>query len=583
MKSRAEAGEEWPGSREKEWPKQEVRALRQALKDVPAVMEKNERFRRVSALVGGTHSKKECYDKYKELKAEAKFKQTISRNNSAVAAEASNSCRDHRAPKKNTRATNDDGDVALPVGDEFPQTTAAIRRKDEVESASTAAGSLAASAGNRLLSVRNSMFSSSSSHSTEALGQQQQRQQQQQKQQLSMTSSTFSSVPSEPREDVKSDSGTELGIGCSASRAEKRCESFDQIKTVARSSHVTAPCGEELIMKVEDVGEVEFEDFCPEEELPEADQHYAAGVAQARRGGSYGCADRAGRNSQEQSSPARAEIGRDRGKAPERWAVTETEANGARALVFGDPLKRFNDAWSEQGFYFCAVDGLRYGLVQAEGGPCGVLAAVQAFLLEDMVFGNCSGCEWRNPKRSQRERSLASALTSIIWRAGDGNTATLALSEGSATVQRSNHYRPDGYTERLKLYRVGSRRALEGLVLDNLSHYTKKKASRGVGVILLVYSCIFGRGTEAVREDMDRGFGEAPTLMANHGYASQELVNLVLLGRAHSNVFDGHHVMGEENTGRKVEGREGRPGVAGGESASDRVVLTGVPERGRVG
>ena len=50
--------------------------------------------------------------------------------------------------------------------------------------------------------------------------------------------------------------------------------------------------------------------------------------------------------------------------------------------MFGDRSKSFNDAWREQGFYFCNVDGLRYGLVQAEGGPCGVLAAVQAFILE---------------------------------------------------------------------------------------------------------------------------------------------------------------------------------------------------------
>ncbi|CAN0584442.1 unnamed protein product, partial [Ectocarpus sp. 12 AP-2014] len=62
--------------------------------------------------------------------------------------------------------------------------------------------------------------------------------------------------------------------------------------------------------------------------------------------------------------------------------VTEVQANGVRELVFGNPSKRFNDAWREQGFFFCGEEFLRYGLVQVEGGPCGVLAAVQAFLLE---------------------------------------------------------------------------------------------------------------------------------------------------------------------------------------------------------
>lgn len=45
---------------------------------------------------------------------------------------------------------------------------------------------------------------------------------------------------------------------------------------------------------------------------------------------------------------------------------------------------------------------------------------------KEMVFASRAGCEWRNPKRSQRERSLASALSTIIWRAGDGNTGEKA-------------------------------------------------------------------------------------------------------------------------------------------------------------
>ncbi|CAN0505460.1 unnamed protein product, partial [Ectocarpus sp. 8 AP-2014] len=163
-----------------------------------------------------------------------------------------------------------------------------------------------------------------------------------------------------------------------------------------------------------------------------------------------------------------------------RTAVTELQANGVRELVFGNPSKRFNDAWREQGFFFCGEEFLRYGLVQAEGGPCGVLAAVQAFVLEDMIFGDCAGCDWRNPKKPQRERSLTSALSTIIWRAGDGNTgafSVLAVSEGGATVQRSSRYRPDGFTERLKLIHAGSRSALEGVVRDNLHHYTNRKVT----------------------------------------------------------------------------------------------------------
>ncbi|CAN0478775.1 unnamed protein product, partial [Laminaria digitata] len=44
---------------------------------------------------------------------------------------------------------------------------------------------------------------------------------------------------------------------------------------------------------------------------------------------------------------------------------------------------------------------------------------------------------------------------------------------------------------------------------------------QGHGVILLVYSCIFTRGLDTVRGDMDNSFGEPSTMMAHHGYASQ--------------------------------------------------------------
>lgn len=50
---------------------------------------------------------------------------------------------------------------------------------------------------------------------------------------------------------------------------------------------------------------------------------------------------------------------------------------------------------------------------------------------------------------------------------------------------------------------------------------------KGHGVILLVYSCLFTRGLEQVRRDMDNGFGTPTTMMARHGYASQ--VGLFLL------------------------------------------------------
>ena len=53
---------------------------------------------------------------------------------------------------------------------------------------------------------------------------------------------------------------------------------------------------------------------------------------------------------------------------------------------------------------------------------------------------------------------------------------------------------------------------------------------------------------------MDAVAGERRCLVDRHGYASQEAVNLLLLGRAHSNVFDGERVLGAERRGKRGVG-----------------------------
>lgn len=62
------------------------------------------------------------------------------------------------------------------------------------------------------------------------------------------------------------------------------------------------------------------------------------------------------------------------------------------------------------------------------------------------------------------------------------------------------------------------------------------------GVILLVYSVILTRGISNIQNDMDL---EGNTLINEHGYACQELINLMLVGEARSNVHDGDRDLGD--------------------------------------
>ena len=79
-------------------------------------------------------------------------------------------------------------------------------------------------------------------------------------------------------------------------------------------------------------------------------------------------------------------------------------------------------------------------------------------------------------------------------------------------------------------------------------------APDGLGVCLFTYSLILTRGIQGIAEDMDAlGMaGEPPSLIGRHDYAAQELVNLLLFGRAHSNVFDGRKDMGGDMVLRGV-------------------------------
>ena len=77
-------------------------------------------------------------------------------------------------------------------------------------------------------------------------------------------------------------------------------------------------------------------------------------------------------------------------------------------------------------------------------------------------------------------------------------------------------------------------------------------------VIAFLYSALLTRGFGNVREDMDSG--DLP-LMAAHGYCSQEMVNLLLVGKAASNTFDDDMVLD------------------GGGGGSSRTVLKGIPFR----
>ena len=185
-------------------------------------------------------------------------------------------------------------------------------------------------------------------------------------------------------------------------------------------------------------------------------------------------------------------------------------------LIFGSsPLEDDVSRWQQQGFVLTS----NFVLEQTHGGPCGILATVQAFMLIDLIFKS------NNPVRNFNElmkrdhalvtQSLVRALLAILNRAGRENHPQTQIN-----LIQWNEEKCKFFSSPLK----DPSELISFTLLDFLA-------------TLIVY-----RGIETTKSDMD---DISNPLISRFGHCSQEILNLVLFGRATSNVFDGEENLGE--------------------------------------
>ncbi|XP_029356817.1 probable ubiquitin carboxyl-terminal hydrolase MINDY-4 isoform X2 [Echeneis naucrates] len=206
-----------------------------------------------------------------------------------------------------------------------------------------------------------------------------------------------------------------------------------------------------------------------------------------------------------------------------------------KVLLLGSSLNCFSVEWRNQGFTFSEAHDLRYGIVQKKGGPCGVLASIQAFVLKKLLFENTEntneGLARLRPFSNTRRQCLVLAMAEILWRAGEEKQATVAISSGRNNFTPRGHYKSEGVLEKLTYFTVDNIMDLQLLLEQHIDQFETSM----LGCILMTISAILSRSIEKVKEDMDM---PTTTLIGAHGYCTQELVNLLLCGRAVSNVFD---------------------------------------------
>ncbi|CAI5534476.1 unnamed protein product [Closterium sp. Naga37s-1] len=251
-------------------------------------------------------------------------------------------------------------------------------------------------------------------------------------------------------------------------------------------------------------------------------------------------------------------------------------------MVFGrSPPAATLSQWSRQGFRFSDDPATSLGLVQREGGPCGVLAPVQALLLKYLLFppmpahpadscppsasaalaagGAASGGasagqqggqagEGRKADEGGWEeddmRALVLAMAESLWVPSRGQRVVIAAVSPHRLAALATSASQQPLTSP-----ISDVKSLQGAVrvrhLAGASHADVAKALHRLfpvfesdfGALLLLFSALLSRGLERVQEDRDDP--EPPLVTRPFGHASQEIVNLLLCGEAVANVFDG--------------------------------------------
>ncbi|XP_054712220.1 probable ubiquitin carboxyl-terminal hydrolase MINDY-4 isoform X3 [Uloborus diversus] len=172
-------------------------------------------------------------------------------------------------------------------------------------------------------------------------------------------------------------------------------------------------------------------------------------------------------------------------------------------------------------------------------GPCGVLAAVQANVLLELLFGSSNiplDSGLLRPKLIDKRRALSQALCSILWQAGEKKSAVYAVRRKTAIIDDNiaeNVLKKDGLLEYLHLKYFKSKDDLLEYLYNYISEMMKNDCE---SCVLFLYSVILTHGIEKIKKEMDVPESH---LIGNDGYCSQEIVNLLLTGKAVANLFDG--------------------------------------------
>ncbi|CAM8938988.1 unnamed protein product [Rhodiola kirilowii] len=253
------------------------------------------------------------------------------------------------------------------------------------------------------------------------------------------------------------------------------------------------------------------------------------------------------------------------------------KANQLFSMIFGESVsKGILAQWTNQGIRLSTDQETSMGLVQHEGGPCGVLAAIQAYVLKYLIFfpeqlakdaesqklaftrmqenENLASNYFASLTEDEKARALVKSIGEILFLCGSQRRAVIAT---LSVVGRIDDSSDENQKDEMIAH------ALDGLTFESAADFQRNLriticASRAstlhrlqsmipifrsrMGAILFLISALLSRGLDSIQDDRDDP--SLPLVTAPFGHASQEIVNLLLCGQAVPNVFDGRMDLG---------------------------------------
>jgi len=218
--------------------------------------------------------------------------------------------------------------------------------------------------------------------------------------------------------------------------------------------------------------------------------------------------------------------------------------NSIKSLVFGGGVKQtVLDRWL-QPFTFSSQEPA--ALVQGAGGPCAVLAPLQAFLLKASLE---KGILSLNSLGKETVTGLmVHAMVEVLGKCRSTDTAPLILARVTRDVAEAMAEQNDHQAKRARQEVPADVDTLHTILTvehhedaasltTRLEECWEELFGTQYDVIAFLYSVVLTKGPHAVIAE--RGDADESLIDPIHGHGSQSLINLLLTGSATQNVFDG--------------------------------------------